>query len=55
MYLTAGFELFTDLADFLVTCTPYVSKVIFQYVPPAFFDCALTPHPQPETHPMVRI
>ncbi|KAF9648118.1 DUF89 domain-containing protein [Thelephora ganbajun] len=27
----AGFELFTDLvfADFLVTCTPYVSKVVF--------------------------
>ncbi|THG96798.1 hypothetical protein EW026_g5101 [Hermanssonia centrifuga] len=29
----AGFELFTDLvfADFLVTYTPYVSQVIFQY------------------------
>ncbi|KAL4077466.1 hypothetical protein J3A83DRAFT_4087210 [Scleroderma citrinum] len=27
----AGFELFTDLvfADFLVTCTPYISKVVF--------------------------
>ena len=29
----AGFELFTDLvfADFLVTYTPYVSRVVFQY------------------------
>ena len=33
---TAGFELFTDLvfADFLVTYTPYVSRVVFQFVVP---------------------
>jgi len=31
----SGFELYTDLvfADFLVTYTPYVCKVVFQYVP----------------------
>ena len=30
----AGFELFTDLvfADFLVSYTPYVSHVVFQWV-----------------------
>ena len=35
----AGFELFTDLvlADFLVTYTPYVSKVVFQCVHPFSF------------------
>ena len=32
-YFIAGFELFTDLvfADFLVTYTPHVSRVVFQY------------------------
>jgi hypothetical protein len=31
----AGFELYTDfiLADFLVSCTPFVKEVVFQYVP----------------------
>jgi len=30
--LAAGFELYTDfiLADFLVTCTPFVNEVVFQ-------------------------
>lgn len=30
----AGFELYTDLvlADFLVSCTPFVSQVVFQSV-----------------------
>jgi hypothetical protein len=29
----AGFELYTDLvlADFLVSCTPFVGAVVFQY------------------------
>ena len=28
----AGFELYTDfiLADFLISCTPFVSEVVFQ-------------------------
>jgi len=30
--LAAGFELYTDfiLADFLVSCTPFVNEVVFQ-------------------------
>lgn len=32
--MEAGFELYTDfiLADFLVSCTPFVREVVFQYV-----------------------
>lgn len=32
--MEAGFELYTDfiLADFLVSCTPFVKEVVFQYV-----------------------
>ncbi|KZP30085.1 DUF89 domain-containing protein [Athelia psychrophila] len=60
----AGFELFTDLvfADFLVTYTPYVSKVVFHpklfpwfvsdVTPPDFadiFDCLLSPSFFPNT------
>jgi hypothetical protein len=35
---SAGFELYTDfiLADFLVSCTPFVKEVVFQYVSHTF-------------------
>lgn len=37
--MIAGFELYTDLilADFLISCTPFVSEVVFQYVPLLIF------------------
>ena len=43
-------QLFTDFvfADFLVTYTPYVSKVAFQYAyPPPYHNAPLTTRPAP--------
>ena len=45
----AGFELYTDLilADFLISCTPFVSEVVFQYAIPFCPPLTLSTHRAP--------
>lgn len=49
----AGFELYTDLvlADFLVSCTPFVSQVVFQCV----VELPVKLTSQPQDDPVVRV
>lgn len=56
-FLTRAAQLFTDFvfADFLVTYTPYVSRVVFQSVPPLCTAARLISYCQPQADPVVRL